>query len=237
VGARPGGISLFELLRSSPRCRSLGAELAQALPRPGSTRPAWLLSLSASLATTAAFSLKARNRRAGADLWTVPTAVEQRRTALAVALGRCAAPSRRLRVSWANAAVAAREQKMTTSKPASTRSASSPRAGLKGLHGYQVALEFYRLCLSVTRKLPRSHASRQLLKAAESSILNIAEAYPTFGADRARRFRTAGDEASECGAALDILELRGDLAGSVLVELRSLNDRLCAMLWRLGRLH
>ncbi len=64
--------------------------------------------------------------------------------------------------------------------------------------------------------LPRSHPSRQLLKAAEAVVLNIAEAYPTFGADRARRFRIAGDEASERGAALDLLQIRGDLGGSTL---------------------
>ena len=126
---------------------------------------------------------------------------------------------------------------MTASKATSTPTASSPQAGLKGLHAYQVALAFYRKCLAVVGKLPRSHPSRQLIKAAESTVLNIAEAYPTFGADRARRFRTAGDEASECGSALDLLEIRGDLNGPILEELRSLNDRECAMLWRLGRLH
>jgi len=103
------------------------------------------------------------------------------------------------------------------------------------LHAYQVALAFYRQCLGVTRSLSRSHASRQLLKAAESVALNIAEAYPTMGADRARRFRIAADEASECGAALDLLEIRGELADPLLASLRSLLDRERAMLWRLGR--
>jgi four helix bundle protein len=125
---------------------------------------------------------------------------------------------------------------MALSKQTSTSSASSPQAGLKGLHAYQVALAFYRQCLAATRNLSRSHPSRQLLKAAEAVALNIAEAYPTFGADRARRFRIAGDEASECGAALDLLELRGELRGPELDALRSLLDRERAMLWRLGRL-
>lgn len=126
---------------------------------------------------------------------------------------------------------------MTASKPTPTPTASSCRAGLNGLHAYQVALEFYRQCLAVTRKLPRSHPSRQLLKAAESVALNVAEAYPTVGADRARRFRIAADEASECAAALDLLEIRADLVGPVLAQLRCLNDRERAMLWRLGRTH
>jgi four helix bundle protein len=126
---------------------------------------------------------------------------------------------------------------MTACKPSPTPTASTPQGGLQGLHAYQVGLAFYRLCLSVTRRLPRSHPSRQLLKAAESTVLNIAEAYPTVGADRARRFRIASDEASECGAALDLLELRAELGGSTLESLRALLDRERAMLWRLGRLH
>jgi len=126
---------------------------------------------------------------------------------------------------------------MTASKPTPTPLASSPQAGLKGLHAYQVALALYAHCLAVTRKLSRSHPSRQLVKAAESVVLNIAEAYPTFGPDRARRFRIAADEASECGAALDLLELRRDLDAHTLEALRSLLDRERAMLWRHGRLH
>ena len=128
---------------------------------------------------------------------------------------------------------------MTISKPMTKpiTNPPSPRAGLKGLHAYQVALAFYRQCLAVTQHLPRSHASRQLIKAAESVVLNVAEAYPTLGADRARRFRIAGDEASECGAALDLLELRRELHGPALDSLRVLIDRERAMLWRLGRLH
>jgi four helix bundle protein len=108
-------------------------------------------------------------------------------------------------------------------------------AGLKGLHAYQNALAFYQRCLVLTRALAPSHLTRQLTKAAESTALNIAEAYPTFGADRARRFRIAADEASECGAALDLLELRGEVGGLQLQELRSLLDRERAMLWRLSR--
>ena len=126
---------------------------------------------------------------------------------------------------------------MTTTTPNPVPSTSSPQAGLRGLHAYQVALSFYRQCLAVTSQVPRSHCGRQQIKAAESVVLNVAEAYPTLGADRARRFRIAGDEASECGAALDLLELRGDLHGAKLEALRSLLDRERAMLWRLGRLH
>jgi len=46
----------------------------------------------------------------------------------------------------------------------------------------------------------RGHVIDQSYRAAESVILNIAEAYPMPGADRARRFRIAGAEAAECHA-------------------------------------
>ena len=55
------------------------------------------------------------------------------------------------------------------------------------------------------------------------------------GADRARRFRIAGGEAAEYHARLDLLEIRGELRGPALSQLRALLDRTRAMLWRLGR--
>jgi four helix bundle protein len=119
----------------------------------------------------------------------------------------------------------------TTSQPQSP----SRLAGLPGLHAYQVALAFYRRVLELLPGWGRGHVQDQLRRASESTVLNIAEAYPALGADRARRFRTAGDEASECGAALDLLEANGVARQSELTELRGLLDRLRAMLWRLGR--
>ena len=55
------------------------------------------------------------------------------------------------------------------------------------------------------------------------------------GADRARRFRIAEGEAAECHAGLDLLEIRGELRGPALTELRALLERARATLWRLGR--
>ena len=111
---------------------------------------------------------------------------------------------------------------------------AKPRAGIEGLDVYRVAVEFYRLLRQSTRGR-RGHAIDQSYRAAESVILNIAEAYPMPGADRARRFRIAGAEAAECHAGLDLLEIRGELKGTALSELRALLDRTRAMLWRLGR--
>ena len=108
------------------------------------------------------------------------------------------------------------------------------RLGLFGFDAYQVALEFYRqVCRALRGK--RGHVADQLRRASESIVLNVAEAYPTSGADRARRFQIADNEASESAAALDLLEARGDLAPEVLERLRDLLDRECAMLWRLSR--
>ena len=109
-----------------------------------------------------------------------------------------------------------------------------PKAGLATFDAYAVALQFYKELRKALRGR-RGHVAVQLSDAAESVILNVAEAYPTVGADRARRFRIAENEACECAGALDILEARGELSNNALVVLRDLLDRECAMLWRLSR--
>src|SRR5262245_41458480 len=111
---------------------------------------------------------------------------------------------------------------------------SSTRGGLAGFDCYTVALTFYRELRLATRGL-RGHVVDQLHRAAESVVLNIAEAHPTTGKDRARRFRIAANEASECGAALDLLEVRAELPPTTMARLRALLDRQRAMLFRLSR--
>jgi four helix bundle protein len=101
-----------------------------------------------------------------------------------------------------------------------TCSAPKPKAGILGLDAYRVAVEFYRLLRHFTRGR-RGHVIDQSYRAAESVVLNIAEAYPMPGADRARRFRIAGAEAAECHAGLDLLEIRGELKGPALSEMRA----------------
>jgi four helix bundle protein len=124
---------------------------------------------------------------------------------------------------------------MSSHSPSPVSRPGPAPAGLAGLHAYQVGLEFYRAALAACARLPATHLVQQLLRAAESVVLNVAEAHPTLGADRSRRFRIAADEASECGAALDLLEIRGALAAPALARLRGLLDRERAMLWRLSR--
>ena len=123
---------------------------------------------------------------------------------------------------------------MTHPESETTSKRDPSRSGLASLDAYRVAVEFYRLLRQATRGR-RGHVVDQIGRAAESVVLNVAEAYPAIGADRARRFRIAGNEASECFAALDLLEIRGELDTKVLATLRALLDRERAMLWRLGR--
>ena len=106
--------------------------------------------------------------------------------------------------------------------------------GLAGFDAYQVALTFYKELRAATLGR-RGHVVEQGKRAAESVCLNVAEAHPTTGADRARRFRIAVDEAYECGAALDLLEVRGELRQATLARLRALLDRERAMLFKLSR--
>src|SRR5262249_32642567 len=113
-----------------------------------------------------------------------------------------------------------------------TMSRNPVQHGLHSLDAYRVALEF---CGRVAKIGLGAHLGQQLNRAAESVVLNIGEAHPARGADRARRFRIAADEASECVAALDVLEIRESVSPSELAILRELLDRECAMLYRLSR--
>ena len=107
--------------------------------------------------------------------------------------------------------------------------------GLAGFHAYTVGLEFYRLVFQATKGKVQQERIDQLVRAAESVVRNLGEGHPTVGADRARRFRIAANEACECAASLDILEIRGDISAAALAEMRVLLDRIRAMLWRLSR--
>jgi four helix bundle protein len=96
-------------------------------------------------------------------------------------------------------------------------------------------LEFYRLLRQALHGKPRTKVVTQIEDAARSVVLNVAEAHPAVGADRARRFRNAADEASECVGALDMLDVDRVLDPATLRGLAELLDRECAMLWRLSR--
>lgn len=80
--------------------------------------------------------------------------------------------------------------------------------GLMGLDAYRVALQLAEEVYALGIK---GNLRDQLTRAAESVVLNIAEAHPTTGKDRARRFRIAANEASECRGALTLLKIRKEI--------------------------
>ena len=65
---------------------------------------------------------------------------------------------------------------MDETKEATVPETTAARSGLPGLDAYRVAVEFYRHLRQGTRGR-RGHVVEQLLRAAESIVLNVAEAY------------------------------------------------------------
>ena len=103
--------------------------------------------------------------------------------------------------------------------------------GLMGLDVMKVALEFadavYELAL-------KGSIRDQLTRASESIVLNIAESDPATGDDRRKGFRTALKEASECKGGLLLLKMRRQVTKETFDRMWDLDDRLCAMLYRLS---
>lgn len=104
------------------------------------------------------------------------------------------------------------------------------KVGLMGLDVFNVAVELgeliYRLGLKGSMR-------DQLVRASESVVLNISEAHPASGADRARRFQVALNECSEMRGAVVVLKLRRTISPEKFDELWTLIDRVGAMLYRL----
>ena len=96
------------------------------------------------------------------------------------------------------------------------------------LDAYQFALKFYRHVKTLRSRLPRGlgSVSDQLNRAAGSICLNIAEGAAARSRDVKRRhFEIALGSASECQAALDLLEVEqavdGVLLGLARTDLRA----------------
>ncbi len=113
--------------------------------------------------------------------------------------------------------------------------ARTPRHSHEKLDVYHVALEFV-----VWRRkrlvIPRGNAdlADQLTRAASSIVLNVAEGAGEFSLKEKRRFyRMARRSATECAAALDLLEACGGLRANALEPGRALLDRVVAMLTKL----
>ena len=103
--------------------------------------------------------------------------------------------------------------------------------GLEGLDVYRVALEFAEQIYALGLK---GSIRDQLTRASESVVLNIAEAHPATGAERARKFQIALNEISECRGGIAILRVRRQIKVEVYDRLWKLVDRIAAMLWKLS---
>ena len=97
---------------------------------------------------------------------------------------------------------------------------------MKNFRTYQIAVEFYHR--TAAEKLP-GHLKDQLLRAASSVVLNLAEGAGRFSAkDQKRFFHIAFGSLRECQAVLD-------LGGRSKPELKEIADKLAAHLFKLIR--
>lgn len=97
---------------------------------------------------------------------------------------------------------------------------------MKNFRTYQIAVEFYHL--TAAEKLP-GHLKDQLLRAASSVVLNLAEGAGRFSAkDQKRFFHIAFGSLRECEAVFD-------LQGILNTEVRECLDKLAAHLFKLIR--
>lgn len=100
---------------------------------------------------------------------------------------------------------------------------------------YRIALDFHRALLPLAKQRGLANLRDQLLRAAESVVLNIAEGAGRTARDDKRRFyEIAKGSATECAAVLDLLQNRGVLAGPAHAELRTLAIRVVQILSRLA---
>jgi four helix bundle protein len=102
---------------------------------------------------------------------------------------------------------------------------------------YRLALDFVRWSSPLVIRLPSPcrNAATQLIRAADSIPLNIAEGNAKRqGPDRRRYFETARASATECAAALDVIAARGGRSEVEISPGKELLDRIVAMLTRLS---
>jgi|SRR5688572_3613712 len=98
---------------------------------------------------------------------------------------------------------------------------------------YEVVAELRPLMPRI-RRSDRSLAD-QLLRAANSMVLNIGEAEYSDPGNRRSRFYTAAGSANETRSALRLATAWGHLAPDQIERPRALLDEVMAMLWRLSR--
>jgi len=109
--------------------------------------------------------------------------------------------------------------------------------GHQQLDVYRVSLEYVRWSFQICERLKGNHrhAREQLLRAAQSIPLNIAEGNAkATEPERRRFFEIARGSAVECTAIQDVLEICGGIQPGENHEGNRLLDRISAMLTRLG---
>jgi four helix bundle protein len=100
---------------------------------------------------------------------------------------------------------------------------------------YQIALQAARSlggCLTAIRKRDRD-LDRQVRRATQSFVLNLAEGDRRRGQDRIHLFRIAAGSAAEVMAALELAVAWGYLTEGQAEPAKELLDRLLAVCWRL----
>ena len=106
---------------------------------------------------------------------------------------------------------------------------------MKNFVAYQIALQAARRvgdCLVSIRKQDRD-LDRQVRRATQSFVLNLAEGSRRRGQDRVHLFRIAAGSAAEVLAALDIAVAWGYIGEPTAEPSRQLLDRLLGICWRL----
>ncbi len=108
----------------------------------------------------------------------------------------------------------------------------------KQLDVYKCAIEFLALTTEILEKLPRGHArlANQFDDASMSVALNIAEGVgKTTEPDQAKFFAIARGSAMECGAIVDVCNVRGLATADLTARAEALVIRLVQMLSKLAR--
>ena len=109
--------------------------------------------------------------------------------------------------------------------------------GHEKLDVYRAATEYVRWAFFIAQKIGglHRHARDQLLRAAQSIPLNIAEGNgKTTEGDRRHFFEIARGSALECAAIQDVLEVCGTIASGESHKGKDLLDRIVAMLTKIG---
>ena len=111
------------------------------------------------------------------------------------------------------------------------------RFGHHRLDAYRVAVELFLEVESVAAQLPRGHADLkdQMRRSAAATVRHIAEGANRFEPrDKSNRFLLARAECGECDATLEMALLMRLVDGARIERMRSLTDRVAAMVWRLA---